>query len=53
MLTCNLSKTMHNIQLQQLGKQGACLYVITSDDYVRTFRQNSLYKDYLKGGWFG
>jgi hypothetical protein len=27
MPTCNFSKIMHNIWLQQLGKQGVCLYV--------------------------
>jgi hypothetical protein len=35
MCTCNLSKTMHNIWLQQLGKSGACMYTMTFDDYVQ------------------
>jgi hypothetical protein len=34
MQTSNLSKILHNIWLQKLGKKGAYLYVATLDDYV-------------------
>jgi hypothetical protein len=43
MPTCNLSKIMHNIWFQQLGKSGACMYTMTSNDYVRAFKQSTLY----------
>jgi len=39
MSTYNLSKTIHNIWLQQSRKRGACLYVATSNDYFSSFRQ--------------
>jgi hypothetical protein len=51
MPTCNFYKIVHNIQIQQLEKRGVFLYVTTFDEYVRAFRQSSLNKDYLKGGW--
>ncbi len=40
MQTSNLSKILHNIWLQKLGKKGAYLYVATLDDYVWTFQQD-------------
>jgi hypothetical protein len=50
MPTCNLSKIVHNVWLQQFNKRGACLYVATSDDYVRTFKQSTLYFHFKQGG---
>jgi hypothetical protein len=40
---------MHNVWLQQFGKEGACLYNVTSDDYVRS----TLYYHFKKGGPLG
>ncbi len=40
---CNLSKTMHNIWIQELGKKETCLYATTFYDYVGTFKQMTLY----------
>jgi hypothetical protein len=53
MPTCNLSKTIHNIWLQQFGNMGTCLFATTSDDYVQTFKQSSLYYAFLQQGAFG
>jgi hypothetical protein len=50
MPTCNLSKTIHNIWLQQSKKSVGCLFIATSNDYVRAFRQSASYKVYLNGG---
>jgi hypothetical protein len=47
MLTCNLVEIVHNIWLEQSRKHGASLFIATSDDYVRAFKQ------YLQGGPFG
>jgi hypothetical protein len=47
MLTCNLFETIHNIWLQESGKRGVCLYVSTSDDYMRIFRQLALHYAFL------
>ncbi len=49
MSTCNLSETIHKIQLQQFGKRCICLFV-TSNDYVQAFKQSSLYYAFLQGG---
>ncbi len=53
MLTCNLSKIMHNVWLQQSGKKGAYLYVVTSNENVWTFKQLNLYFYFKHGGWPG
>jgi hypothetical protein len=53
MSTCNLSKTIHNIWLQQSRKRGACLYVATLDDYICSFQQLTLYYSFLHGGHLG
>jgi len=50
MSTCNLFETMHNIWLQQFGNRGTCLFTVTSDNYVRAFKQCSLYYAFLQGG---
>ncbi len=47
---CNLLKTIHNIWLQQFRKRGSCLYTTTSNENVWSFKQSSLYGEYLKGG---
>jgi hypothetical protein len=49
MPTCNLAEIVHNILLQQLGKHDTCLYIATFDDYIRAFKQSTLYKQYLQG----
>jgi hypothetical protein len=43
MLTCNLSKIVHNIWLQQSGNKGTCIFFATSNDYMQVFKQFSLY----------
>jgi hypothetical protein len=43
---------VHNIWFQQLKKRGACLYSITSYDYVWAFKQMTLYNHFKKGGQF-
>jgi hypothetical protein len=53
MPTCNLFETVHNIWLQQSKKSVQCLFIATSDDYVRAFRQSAFYKVYLNGGRCG
>ncbi len=53
MPTCNLLEIMHNVRLQQFGKKGECLYVATLDDYVRTFKQSTLYYHFKQGGQLG
>ncbi len=55
MPTYNLSKTMHNIWLQELKKGGvAFLSATTFDDYVRAFKQTmSLYYYFNMGGPLG
>ncbi len=53
MPTCNLSKIVHNIWLQQFGKSDGCLYIATFDDYVKAFKQSASYKVYLNGGGCG
>lgn len=50
MLTFNLSKTVHNVWLQQSKKRGYCLQVATTNDYVRTFKQMMLHYQFKKGG---
>jgi hypothetical protein len=50
MPTCNPLKTMHNVWLQQSGKRRACLYGVTSDDYVRTFKNLTLNSHFKQGG---
>jgi hypothetical protein len=50
MPTCNLSEIIHNIWLQQFGKNVECFFVATSDDYVRVFKQSASNKVYLNGG---
>ncbi len=52
-LICNLFKIIRNNWLQQSGERGTCLFVATSNDYVQTFRQFSLYYAFLQGGVFG
>jgi hypothetical protein len=44
---------MHNVWLQQFGKRGAYLYVATLDDYVRVFKQSTLYYHFKQGGRLG
>jgi len=44
--TCNASKIVHNVWLQQSRKRGACLYVVTLDDYVQIFIQSTLYSHF-------
>ncbi len=44
---------MHNVWLQQFGKRGACLYVVTLDDYVQVFKQLTLYYHFKQGGRLG
>jgi hypothetical protein len=44
---------MHNVWLQHFGKRGACLYVVTLDDYVRAFIQSTLYYHFKQGGQLG
>ncbi len=53
MSTSNLSETFHNIWLQQFGNKGICFFVATSNGYVRTLGQSSLYHAFLQGGVFG
>jgi hypothetical protein len=50
MPTCNLIEIIHNIWLQQFNNRGTYLFATTSNDYVRTFRQSSLYYAFLQGG---
>jgi hypothetical protein len=50
MLTCNLWKTIHDIWLQQFRKRGSYLYTTTSNGNVWSFKQSSLYREYLRGG---
>lgn len=50
MSTCNLSKIIHNIRLQQSRKKGPCLYVTTSNDYTWTLKHSTLYYAFLHGG---
>jgi hypothetical protein len=38
---------MYNVWFQQFAKRGACLYVVTSNDYVRAFKQSTLYSQFL------
>jgi hypothetical protein len=49
MQTCSLFKIVHNIWFQQSGNKGTCFFVATSNDYVQTFRQSSLYYVFLQG----
>jgi hypothetical protein len=44
------SKLVHNVWFQQSGKRGACLYIVTSNDYVWAFKQTTLYYHFKKGG---
>ncbi len=53
MPTCNMSKTFHNIWLQQYGKSVECFFVVISNDYVRALRQSAFYRVYLDGGRCG
>jgi len=53
MPTCNFSKKMHNIWFQQSKKRGTCLYTVTSNDHVLTFKQTTLYCHFKKGGPLG
>ncbi len=53
MSTYNLLEIVHNIWLQQFGKNVKCLFVVTSNDYVKVFRQSAFYKVYLNGGRCG
>ncbi len=48
----NLFKMVHNVWFQQLIKKAAWLYVVTFDDYVRTFKQNTLYQVYSVFEWW-
>jgi hypothetical protein len=50
MPTCNQTKTMHNIWLQQSRNHDTCFYTMTFDDYIRAFKQFTLYRQYLQGG---
>jgi hypothetical protein len=50
MPTCNLSKTIHNIWLQQFGKKGTSFFATTFDDYMQTFKESLLYYVFLQGG---
>jgi hypothetical protein len=44
---------MHNVWLQQFGKRGTCLYVVTLNDYVQAFKQLTLYSHFKQGGRLG
>ncbi len=33
-----------------MGNHDTCLYITTSNDYVRAFKQSTLYRKYLRGG---
>jgi len=46
MPTSNLSKMVHNIWFQKSLKKGACLYAMTFDDYMWTFKY---YYEYIEG----
>ncbi len=48
MLIYNLSKTIRNIWLQQFENRGTCLFVTTSNNYVQTFKESSLYYFFYK-----
>ncbi len=48
---CNLLEIVDNVWLQQSGKRGACLYVVTFDDYIQAFKQSTLYFHFKQGGW--
>ncbi len=50
MPTCNPLKPLHIIWFQQSGKMGTCLYITTLNDYVRAFKQTTLYYHFKKGG---
>jgi hypothetical protein len=52
MPTCYFVEIVHNIWLQQLRKCSTSLYIVTCDNYVRTFKQSTLYQHYLQGGPF-
>ncbi len=45
--------TIHNIWLQQFGKNVKCLFTTTFDDYVKVFKQSASYNVYLNGGRCG
>ncbi len=45
-----MSETIHNIWLQRSGKCARSLFVVTFDDYVRTFGKYAYYRVYLNGG---
>jgi hypothetical protein len=49
MQTCNLFEIVHNIWFQQSRNMATCFFVATSNDYVQTFRQSSLYYAFLQG----
>jgi hypothetical protein len=52
MPTSNLVEIVHNIMLQELRKCSTFLYIMTCDDYVRAFKQSTLYQHYLQEGPF-
>jgi hypothetical protein len=51
--TYNLFETIHNIWLQQFGKRGTYFFATTSNDYMWTFKQSSLYYAFWQGGAYG
>jgi hypothetical protein len=52
MPTSNLVEIVHNIMLKELRKCSTSLYIMICDDYVRAFKQSTLYQHYLQGGPF-
>ncbi len=53
MSTCNLFEIVHSLWIHQFKKSVGCLFIATSDDYVRAFRQSASYRVYLNGGRCG
>jgi hypothetical protein len=57
MLTCNLSKIVHNVWLQHSGttlrEWGSCLHAMMAEDYVQAFKHTTLCYLFKKGGRSG
>ncbi len=49
----NLIEIVHDIWLQRSRNHDTCLYTLMSYDYVRAFKQSTLYGQYLQGGLVG
>jgi hypothetical protein len=54
MLTCNISKIMHNVWLQHSGttfqEWGSCSHAMIAEDYIQAFKHTTLYYLFKKGG---